>query len=138
MNHPAVGFIISFLVALTIAIVCGRHQIKKKPKSNMEDHVEYPKLGRVKIHPYCCATCGKPLEHNDLVVWSEKKNGWQGKSSHAGCMVFIRHPEGHITRLNGENLHGEGNNPLPVGALVVTEEEWDNWNKVVEIIPPRA
>ena len=104
----------------------------------MEDHVEYPKLARVKIHPYCCNTCGKPLEHNDLVVWSEKNNGWQSKSSHAECLVFIRHPEGHITRLNGESLHGEGNDPLPVGALLVTEEEWENWNKVVEILPSRA
>jgi hypothetical protein len=126
-----VHFGIAFLIGLVITLTYGYYRRKKKTHSSMEDQVEYPKIARVEIHPYCCNTCGKPLEHNDLVVWSEKKNGWQSKSSHAECVVFIRHPEGHITHLNGEmvKIHSSGGivDPLPIGSLLLTEDEWDNW-----------
>lgn len=141
MKHPDV--IISFLVGLVLVLIYGHYSRKRKQKS-ADDQVEYPKLARVEMHPYCCNTCGKPLEHNDLVVWSEKKSGWQGKSSHVGCVVFIRHPEtGLVTTLNGgkrvrTNPNGVVIDPLPAGALLLTEDEWTNWNKVVEIHHPRA
>jgi hypothetical protein len=142
MNHHVI-YGISFLVGLALTLLHGHYRRRRQRKS-ADDQVEYPKLARVEIHPYCCNTCGKPLEHNDLVVWSEKKSGWQGKSSHAECVVFIRHPEtGLITNLNGEKLRTNSNggviDPLPAGALLLTEDEWSGWvSKEVEIRPLRA
>lgn len=144
MPRPAIDFSISFLVALALTLLYFHFRRRRQSKT-FDDQVEYPKLARVEMHPYCCNTCGKPLSHNDLVVWSEKKNGWQGKSSHAECVVIIRHPDGSITHLNSNeklrtNSSGGVIDPLPVGALLLTEEEWGNWAqpKNVEIRHTRA
>lgn len=131
MHSSIVGIIISFLMGLATTLFYGYYQRKKKPSQRMEDQVEYPRIARVKIHPYCCKTCGKPLEHNDLVVWAEKTTGWKSKPSHADCLVFIRQPEGMITRINGESIKTYRTDgiidPLPVGCFLLTETEWDNW-----------
>jgi len=142
MSHIIDG-IISFLVALALTLLYFHYKRRRQQKTS-EDQVEYPRIARVKMHPICCPTCNKPLNHNDLVVWSEKKSGWQSPSSHADCLVFIRHPDGTTTRLNGEkvstNSSGGILETLPVGALLLTEAEWDSWappKLEVEISPDR-
>lgn len=106
----------------------------KRKKRTIEDLVEYPRISRIKVHPIPCHTCGKPLEHNDLVVWSEKKSGWKSELSHAQCVVFIRHPDSSTTKLSGETVRtrrgGGILDPLPKGALLLTESEWQAWSKL--------
>ena len=139
-----VAIIISFLVGLAITLLYGHYQRKKKPGQRMEDQVEYPRIARVQIHPYCCKTCGKPMNNNDLVVWAEKNSGWKSDPSHAECLIFIRQQDGTITRLDGESIKTYPSDgivdPLPIGSFILTEDEWDDWSssKDVEIVVPRA
>jgi hypothetical protein len=135
------NLIIPFFVALALTQLY--FFLKRRCKKTEEDLFEYPKIARVEVHPYPCKVCGNPLKHNDLVVWSEK-NGWQSKTSHANCLVFIRHPDGSVTHPDGKSVRSTPNgvilDPVPRGSLYLTEEEWDNWappKLEVEISPDR-
>ncbi len=123
------------LVLIAPAILVAIHNIVirvRRKRTKMEDLVEYPRIARVEMHPIRCKTCGEPIQHNDLVVWAEKTNGWRGESSHAKCVIIIRHLEGNVTTLEGKPLRTNENggviDPLPKGALLLTEAEWDNWH----------
>jgi hypothetical protein len=102
----------------------------KKKASN--DSIEYPRIARISVKTIPCHTCGGPIVDNDLVVWSEKKDGCRSELSHAHCVVFIRHPDGSTTNLSGEevktNRYGGIFGPVPVGALLLTEAEWSSWS----------
>ena len=118
---------------LLVSLVLSRRKRKKN-----DNGVEYLKLSRIELHSIRCRTCGQPLKHDDLIVWAEKQSGWKSAPSHAGCLVFIRHPDGSTTSLDGETelrTRSDGCviDPLPVGAILLRGHEWKDWLKTVAV-----
>jgi len=103
-------------------------------RKKAEDSVEYPCIARVTIIPIRCKTCGGSLNHDDLTIWHEKKNGWKSGLSHAECVVFIRYSDLSVKTLKGEPVKTDGRggilDPLPKGAVLLTESEWETWSRI--------
>lgn len=103
---------------------------KKAP----EDLVGYPCIAQIHIAPIRCCVCEGPLNHGDLTVWHEKKSGWRSGLSHAECVVFIRYQDLSVKTLKGEPVQTDGRggilDPLPKGAVLLTEDEWRKWSEL--------
>lgn len=100
-------------------------------KRKKTTEVEYPYIARYRVVSILCPTCGKQLKHNDLTVWHEKESGWRSELHHAECVVFIRYSDLSVRTLNGNLVRTDGRggilDPLPKGAVLLTEAEWETW-----------
>ena len=109
-----------------------RWYLRRLLKKQKDTSVFTQHIARVRMHPVRCPVCKKPLEDQDLVIYSKKGN-WQGDSAHASCLVILRHPDGSTTRVDGKpvqtNLTGGILEPLPPGAMLLTEDEWEAFAK---------
>lgn len=99
--------------------------------SDLSPLVEYPKIALWSVNRIPCRFCKRGLEDNDLVVWFERTTGWRSEPAHAACAIVIRKDDGTLTRIDRELtlIEREHGRMMVPGMLLLTEEEWDAWDK---------
>lgn len=69
-----------------------------------------------------CMVCNGQLNDGDPVVV------WDRDLAHAACSIFIVHPDGSVTTLDGDTLEIAGS-ALGPGKIMLTQTEWEQWNR---------
>ncbi len=97
---------------------------KRQPRLSTDGGFEPPRIGRMRVHPYPCCVCTKPLNDGDLVVTLGTRVG------HAECVVLIKKQDGSVvTQPEGIARGAPVTAPRSTPWLVLYENEWEQWKK---------